>query len=414
MTLKQRVERNPLYTPPRDYCLKDLSLKNMNLKNEVPKETQQSTPPTEEIQTIKIPIEEANRLMLSTKTAKAIGILENIKAQLSNIKITKLLLPMVALCILYSSALVKYSHVITEPALDTLCSPDFMTTFSICETHIFPIPDFTSIIRVQESLYDRVISQVGPDAISTLDFKKAELATRDLQVIIKHSTLASAGALNEKLDEYREKSRIFSRNLLTLKAQTKGVIDKLIAYHAFTMKELSDVLERKKSRKELRSVYTYIMSLTEKEAKRLILSIEKAQESLSDLEEDLYIFRDISEEEKHYQQANYPDLIREFANLLQGKPYERPLVEENLVLLKSFDLECRNASSILALMMDRMESFQLDLEELRSQIVAPIVIPDAIPLEEHVKNIAIAIKRLKSTKSVLWKSGLTIDESSSG
>jgi hypothetical protein len=67
----------------------------------------------------------------------------------------------------------------------------------------------------------------------------------------------------------------------------------------------------------------------------------------------------------------------------------------------------------LMVMLDRMEAFQMDLEELRAQVVAPVLVPDAIPLEMHIENVGKAIERLKSGKVIAWEEKAQIDTSPS-
>lgn len=55
------------------------------------------------------------------------------------------------------------------------------------------------------------------------------------------------------------------------------------------------------------------------------------------------------------------------------------------------------------ILLDRMEAVQMDLEELRTQVVAPIIVADALPLEMHIENINKAIKRLKRGKLSTWR-----------
>ncbi|CAO3633678.1 unnamed protein product [Mucor hiemalis] len=258
-------------------------------------------------------------------------------------------------------------------------------------------------VKLQESLYHGILSNSNADSISAIELKKVELATRDLQAMIKYSNLASHDLLETKLGDYIARSRRFGRDIQSLQAQTKGVIDNLITYNTFTFRKLSEVESRKSSRQELRALYEHAMSLVEKEAKRLILAIEKAQGSLDQLEEDLYAVHEISVQERSFQKSEKPNILADLVNMVRGKGLRRPLVKENLDLLVNFDTERSKAAAQLMVMLDRMEAFQMDLEELRSQVVAPILIPDAIPLEMHIENVGKAIERLKSGKVIAFE-----------
>ncbi|CEP19405.1 hypothetical protein [Parasitella parasitica] len=288
--------------------------------------------------------------------------------------------------------------------LDAICPmPLIGTHLPVCRNYIQVVPDFTHFVRLQENLYDGMLSQNGADSISALELKRVELATRDLQAMVKFSNLLMHDLLEAKLGDYIVRSRRFGRDIQSLQAQTKGVIDNLITYNTFTFRKLSEVETKKSSRQDLRVLYEHAMTLVEKEAKRLILAIEKAQTSLDLLEEDLYTVHEISIQEKTYQKSEKPHILADLVNMVRGKGVRRSLVQENLNLLLNFDAERSKAAQQLMIMLDRMESFQMDLEELRAQVVAPILVPDSLPLEMHIENVGKAIERLKSGKVISWE-----------
>lgn len=311
--------------------------------------------------------------------------------------------------------LISYSfQYFQDAALDLICPNQLLGSYlPICRNYIRTVPDFTHFVKLQESLYDGMLSQHNADSISALELKKVELATRDLQAMIKYSNLLSHDLLEAKLGDYIARSRKFGRDIQSLQAQTKGVIDNLITYNTFTFRKLSEVESKKSSRQDLRALYEHAMTLVEKEAKRLILAIEKAQGSLDLLEEDLYAVHEISIQEKSYQKAEKPNILADLVHMVRGKGVRRALVKENLELLVNFDLERSRAAAQLMIMLDRMEAFQMDLEELRAQVVAPILVPDAIPLEMHIENVGKAIERLKSGKVIAWEDRAQLEASAS-
>ncbi|KAG1149444.1 hypothetical protein G6F37_000446 [Rhizopus arrhizus] len=297
-----------------------------------------------------------------------------------------------------------------ELILDTVCPlPVVGQYIPGCKNYSPTIPDFTHFVKLQESLYDSMLSRPPANSISVVELKRVELATRDLQAMVKHSNLMSSDLLESKLGEYIVRSRQFGRDLQSLQAQTRGVIDNLITYNTFTFRKLSEVKSKKSSRQDLRILYEKAMSLVEKEAKRLILTIEKAQGSLYLLEEDLYGIHEITIQEKSHQLSERPHILADLVNQVTSKGLRRKLVQENLDLLVNFDTERNRAAQQLMLMLNKMETFQMDLEELRTQVVAPILVPDAIPLEMHIENIGKTIERLKSSKIIFFEEKSTVE-----
>jgi hypothetical protein len=286
---------------------------------------------------------------------------------------------------------------------DVICPlPLIGSKLPMCQNYVSHVPDFTHLVKLQESLYDGILFR-SSNSISALELKRVELATRDLQTMVKFSNLASHDLLEKKLGEYVSRSRRFGKDIRSLQAQTKGVIDNLITYNTFTLRKLSEVNSKKSSKQELGALYEHAMTLVEKEARRLILAIEKALGTLDLLEEDLYAVHEISVQEKSYQKSEMPDIFGDLVNMVTGKGAQRPLIEENLELLVNFDVQRNIAAQQLMVMLDRMEAFQMDLEELRAQVVAPILVADTLPLEMHIENIGKAIERLKEGKVIAWK-----------
>ncbi|CAO3631690.1 unnamed protein product [Cunninghamella echinulata] len=314
-------------------------------------------------------------------------------------------------------------------------SISFTSIVPACEHWDQSIPNFSQLAKVQENLclsvlnpnikstdqlylptannnkdggssgndYNDMIVEDLTAPISPLTLKQVELATRDLQLMIKHSNLALSDVLESKLGEYLIHSRAFGKDIQSMQSQTKGVIDNLITYNTLTSRKLLDVEKGVTSRQELKLIYEKFMELIEKEARRLILAIEKAQGSLNILEEDLYAIHEITIREKSYQTSGEPSILADLVNLVRGKELQRPLVKKNLELLMEYDIERRKASKRLIVLLDRMESIQMDLEELRTQIVTPLIIPDSLSLEVHIENINKAIDRLKQGKLVSYE-----------
>lgn len=118
-----------------------------------------------------------------------------------------------AIAIVYSA--LKYTiHSVSDSVIDTTCSIPFIRSYMPMCQKTTDIPDFSNFIKAQEMLYDRMIVQAsGPEAISALELKQVELATRDLQVMVKYSNLMSADLFQEKLGDYLMRSRQFGKDI---------------------------------------------------------------------------------------------------------------------------------------------------------------------------------------------------------
>ncbi|GAA5800418.1 hypothetical protein HPULCUR_005848 [Helicostylum pulchrum] len=91
--------------------------------------------------------------------------------------------------------------------------------------------------------------------------------------------------------------------------------------------------------------------------------------SLDLLGEDLYSVHEISIQEKSYRKSENLHILADLVNMVRGKGVRRALVKENLNLLVDLDEERSRGAGQLMVMLDRMQAFQMYLEELRSQVV---------------------------------------------
>lgn len=94
-----------------------------------------------------------------------------------------------------------------------VCPSIWGSYIPLCQEFRAPVPDFSQLVEKQVNLYETMTTQYNPDSISAIELKKVELATRDLQVMIKYSKLGSAHLLDEKLGDYLLRSRDLGRNI---------------------------------------------------------------------------------------------------------------------------------------------------------------------------------------------------------
>jgi hypothetical protein len=112
------------------------------------------------------------------------------------------------------AAIVSYTYNIVTDSITTLICPSIWGSYiSFCQEVRAPVPDFSQLVEKQVNLYETMSSQYNPDTISAIELKKVELATRDLQVMIKYSRLGSAYLLDDKLGDYLLRSRDLGRKI---------------------------------------------------------------------------------------------------------------------------------------------------------------------------------------------------------
>jgi hypothetical protein len=111
-------------------------------------------------------------------------------------------------------SIVSYAYNTLLVSVTSLVCPSIWGSYiPFCQDFRTPVPDFSRLVEKQANLYETMISQYNPDTISAIELKKVELATRDLQVMIKYSNLGSAHLLDDKLTDYIIRSRDLGRKI---------------------------------------------------------------------------------------------------------------------------------------------------------------------------------------------------------
>ncbi|KAG0741574.1 hypothetical protein G6F62_008209 [Rhizopus arrhizus] len=269
---------------------------------------------------------------------------------------------------------------------EIFCSLSFIPQ-DLCES--FVLPDFSRLVQTQAFFLDRMTQSKV-----CLELKWFELATRELHATLKtrdgwlHSDL-----LKSKLQQYSGRVRQVEHALRSVHAQTQAVMDRLMARSAYLLQS-KVTLKKGSNQQALGALYEHTMLLVEDELRRLILAIERTRALIFLLEEDLYAIHEIIFQEKKHQLSVKPNKVMHRLMTIAGS--NTPcLIQDTVDLLTMFDAERRKGCEKLLLLLDKLESFQMDLVELRSLVMSPIFVPDAIPLEIHIESIRKTIERLK-------------------
>lgn len=167
------------------------------------------------------------------------------------------------------------------PATDLICkvTPYSDSAFSFCE---FSIPNFTGLVKAQVEAQERLLEQAAElDSEGSLahDIKKAELATKDLMQVVKHSKLQYKSILTEKLKEFTEASFETNSVLQTLQVRAQTSLDNTLTYIAFTfqaMEELNGKVVNPRKKRDLTKLHDSLMELADGDLRKLIVATDHA------------------------------------------------------------------------------------------------------------------------------------------
>jgi hypothetical protein len=171
--------------------------------------------------------------------------------------------------------------IIYIPATDLICkvTPYSDSVFSFCK---FSIPNFTELVDAQVEAQERLLKQaVELDSEGSLahDIKKAELATKDLIIVVEYSELQYKSVLVKKLREFAEASFEANSFLQTLQVRAQTSLDNTLTYIAFTLKAIEEFGEKAvnpRKRRDLTRLHDSLMKLTDDDLRKLIYDTDHA------------------------------------------------------------------------------------------------------------------------------------------
>ncbi|UZO09867.1 uncharacterized protein OCT59_030079 [Rhizophagus irregularis] len=242
------------------------------------------------------------------------------------------------------------------------------------------------------NLYNQTRKQVenyGQSSITFNSIQIVELPITELRMPIKHSPLNTYSELPDKLIKYIDKARIFDKDLQILQTRTKSSLDKLITY----LCALKISVNHNKA--NTNDAYYQTTTFIETELREMILVFQYARRSLADLDEISVELHDLTTYELTRYKREYNKLLDSFWSKLGGNSRKIQEYEENLTLLKDLDKRLRMALSHIGTTSRNLESFLLNLDELRK-----LVSVTEMPIKIHIEIVWKGVVRLISEGGV--------------
>ncbi|PKY44980.1 hypothetical protein RhiirA4_542255 [Rhizophagus irregularis] len=233
------------------------------------------------------------------------------------------------------------------------------------------------------------VENYGQSSITFNSIQIVELPITELRMPIKHSPLTTYSELPDKLIKYIDKARIFDKDLQILQTRTKSSLDKLITY----LCALKISVNHNKA--NTNDAYYQTTTFIETELREMMLVFQYARRSLADLDEISVELHDLTTYELTRYKREYNKLLDSFWSKLGGNSRKIQEYEENLTLLKDLDKRLRMALSHIGTTSRNLESFLLNLDELRK-----LVSVTEMPIKIHIEIVWKGVVRLISEGGV--------------
>lgn len=97
--------------------------------------------------------------------------------------------------------------------------------------------DFPGLMDLQSRTLDQLLAQSASGSQLALSVKQAELAVKDLGIVVKASNLTSKEVLAQSLEEFAQEAKLVGRDLQRLSAKLYGTVDTCVVLQAITYLE---------------------------------------------------------------------------------------------------------------------------------------------------------------------------------
>ncbi|KAH7913232.1 hypothetical protein BJ138DRAFT_1059541 [Hygrophoropsis aurantiaca] len=290
-----------------------------------------------------------------------------------------------------------------------LCVP---VTFNTTQTSP-KWPDFPRLMEVQSSTFEQLLDKsVGGSELS-LEVTKAEMATRDLTLLVRNSDLKSSDVLGDLLATFSKDAKMTARGLTRLSSKVGGAVDEVMAINGYAMRTIQEARSSAPSRYSLRALvlfgqpetqktildaFTDAMDTMSRQIERLVVEAEVSLANLNGLDEDLSAIHEIVSRDDRHETVEKDKLLAELWTRLGGNKRIVGQYNHRLKLLQELGEYRKRALAHVVGAIHTLQSMSDDMEDLRDRVAAPEILGGRVPLDVHIVSIQHGLERLKERR----------------
>ncbi|KDQ19132.1 hypothetical protein BOTBODRAFT_103313 [Botryobasidium botryosum FD-172 SS1] len=285
-------------------------------------------------------------------------------------------------------------------------------------------PDYPKLLELQSGFENLLESSSG--TALALDIKKAEIALKDLNTMVKISHLVCKDALAEKLDEFVGEARDVGRGLQRLGSRVGGAVDiyAIRSLEAITPKQIPSsamsliespsslvnvmvdtLLGRSWSTKRAQRamlIRTFNLAAQEMQSQlgRLIVEAEADLILLDRLEVMLDTIHSIVTKNDVDIQVKRDEVLADLWTKLGGNRAKLSVFAAHRTLLGNVSRFRKTALMRVSATILQLRQLSTDLDDLRDRVTAPSIMGEqangegGIPIEVHIESIRKGVERL--------------------
>ncbi|KAF9238515.1 hypothetical protein BU15DRAFT_47606 [Melanogaster broomeanus] len=295
-------------------------------------------------------------------------------------------------------------------AFSPLCIVPGMSRTALCAPAQPPLPvNFPRLVNIQETTFEKLAGQPDSD-ISTERVLKAELATRDLSVLVRFSDLKSKDNIADMLHTIVIGAKKTGRGLSKLNARVVGAIDEVMALNNYAMATIEGAHRRAPSPilqaispfklgptadEIILSAFTVAMDQSEATIAKLIVEADQSRQNLDQMDVDIMALHEMIIRENKPISEEREELLGELWTKLGGNKKTVREYGDRKQLLDDLGKYRGEALAHVTAALQTLRSMSDELDVLRDRVAAPALVDGKLPLHVHIESIKNGLERLK-------------------
>ncbi|KAI1783094.1 hypothetical protein LXA43DRAFT_904310 [Ganoderma leucocontextum] len=300
---------------------------------------------------------------------------------------------------------------ILPPALPSFCDLPVASRLPICETFLSPPEpaspssfdraDFPSLVEIQNIVLDDLAARSAGGKDLALNVKHAELAVKDLAVVVRASNLTMKVPLGKALVDFATNARTTSRSLQKLSARINGAADNIVSFnaHAFRTIEAAQQKNAVEVGATVLRAFQTSMNGFSSQITSVMLDATTAMANLDMLEIRLLTIHDLCVQESLTTAITLDDLLWELWTLIGGNHSKLRDLRHRMAVLREIQQYRAVAVAYVAATTQTVLLVDAQLSELRDRLTEAVVDPEEIPVEVHLASIERSLLRLQEGAS---------------
>ncbi|PIL27822.1 hypothetical protein GSI_10976 [Ganoderma sinense ZZ0214-1] len=284
--------------------------------------------------------------------------------------------------------------------LPMICSTSGLPSLNVCNLPFIPavIPhcatlpvatvgraDFAGLLAIQHRTFDELVAGSTTNSELVVNVKHAELAIRDLVVLVKASNLTTKEPLADTLSSFSVDARRTGRGLQLLMSKIHGTIDstRIIAYNAYALRVIDTAYKKGDTCVDATVLHTFQISMASFSASisAIVAEATSVWADLDLLEERLLTIHALCVHEALDTAFAKDELLWQLWTLLGGNRCQLRELANRASILQSVQEYRALASAYVAATVQALSVVDADLIELRDELGVQASAHDSIPVE---------------------------------